>query len=330
MSTPVYVQPGTLPPPACFTTWQQFYDAMLSVTSWYVPGKFNSFNYGHDTPAPADQDKPWLKLNVDGTIDGWYVFVGGQWVKQILDLSQFFGTDTGAVNVMAAQINSAVTAYYEGFIVFVKALNNNTAGVTLNISNNVPVALGAKVVKTVDRSGTLNNLIGGEIRAGMTYMFLYTGGLFQLLNPTPLSASLVNGWRAIMSANQNFNGATGNVAFDSVAAPGFDPDGLFDTANNRFVAPAPGYYQFNWACSISVGGGYNGGNNLQLWLNGAPVTIQRIVRDAVSGYWNPSGSVVLQLTTGDQVLFNYPFADGVAQIFIAAECLFSGFRVTTL
>lgn len=46
-----------------------------------LPGNFSTFNYGNSVPLPEDEDKPWIRLNVDGTEDGIYVRFNGQWTR---------------------------------------------------------------------------------------------------------------------------------------------------------------------------------------------------------------------------------------------------------
>lgn len=69
---------GQLPQGFCFQTPQQYYEAIIAATSAFLPGNFSTFNFGNTVPDPGDQDKPWLRLDVNGDIDRWYVFVG-QW-----------------------------------------------------------------------------------------------------------------------------------------------------------------------------------------------------------------------------------------------------------
>lgn len=105
--------PGTLPTGYCFTTLQQLNNDIISLASGYLPGKYNTFNYGSDTPAAEDRDKPWFRLFVDGTPDKWYVYFNGAWstpyrvpatssermlwVGSLVDLQSYDGGSPGAV-----------------------------------------------------------------------------------------------------------------------------------------------------------------------------------------------------------------------------------------
>src|SRR6185503_15587642 len=77
----VVFTPGTLLPGYCFTTWQQLYLDMIAQLTGYLPGNFSTFNYGNTTPPVDDQDKPWIRTNVDGSLDRLYVFFSGVWAS---------------------------------------------------------------------------------------------------------------------------------------------------------------------------------------------------------------------------------------------------------
>lgn len=75
------LQSQSLPLDFCWTTPQAFQDQLaksLSV-SWNI--NFSFFNFGRTKPAAGDNDKPWLRTNADGTIDGWYTFSNGAWLR---------------------------------------------------------------------------------------------------------------------------------------------------------------------------------------------------------------------------------------------------------
>lgn len=42
-------------------------------------GSFSGINFGSGTPAVADQDKPWLKLDVSDLPLGWHTYTGAKW-----------------------------------------------------------------------------------------------------------------------------------------------------------------------------------------------------------------------------------------------------------
>lgn len=80
MSLPVTFTFGNLPANYCFTTPTQFWIDLQALISATV-ANLSGINYGNAVPAPADQNKPWMRLNGDGTPDGFYVF-NGVWERQ--------------------------------------------------------------------------------------------------------------------------------------------------------------------------------------------------------------------------------------------------------
>lgn len=66
----------------CFTTPNQFAVDLITRLAGEVAGEGAFFNYGPNTPAPDDQDKPWLRLDANGNIDKIYSFSNGAWVAR--------------------------------------------------------------------------------------------------------------------------------------------------------------------------------------------------------------------------------------------------------
>lgn len=79
-NAPVVLVPGSLPEGYCLTTYQKLLNDFFNLSSGYIPGNYNFFNYGNTEPAADDRNKPWLRLNADGSRDDWYVFFTGQWL----------------------------------------------------------------------------------------------------------------------------------------------------------------------------------------------------------------------------------------------------------
>jgi hypothetical protein len=75
-NTNVILTPGVLPQGYCFTSLQQYYTDIINITLAQLPGVFTTFNFGPNLPDPADQDKPWIRTNVDGSLDRVYTFSG--------------------------------------------------------------------------------------------------------------------------------------------------------------------------------------------------------------------------------------------------------------
>jgi len=76
----VVLTAGQLPAGYCWASPQQYLNDIVSVITAALTGNFSGINFGTDTPAPEDQDKPWFRLNADGSPDRWYVFMG-QWIS---------------------------------------------------------------------------------------------------------------------------------------------------------------------------------------------------------------------------------------------------------
>lgn len=74
-----------LPEGFCPATAQAAWTGMQATISAVLPGDLIAWNYGFfagGVPDPADQDKPWYRLNGDLSPDGAYTFFNGAWAKQ--------------------------------------------------------------------------------------------------------------------------------------------------------------------------------------------------------------------------------------------------------
>lgn len=65
----------------CFTGFDKLGNDLAAGLSGYVPGQYNFFNFGADEPSTEDRNKPWIRLNADGTLDGVYVYAMGKWLR---------------------------------------------------------------------------------------------------------------------------------------------------------------------------------------------------------------------------------------------------------
>jgi len=75
-NTNVVLTAGTLPEGYCFSTLQQYYNDIISLTLAQIPGTYSLFTYGPNIPDPADQDKPWIRTLSDGSFDRLYTYNG--------------------------------------------------------------------------------------------------------------------------------------------------------------------------------------------------------------------------------------------------------------
>lgn len=71
---------GQLPQGFCFQNPQQYFEAIVAAMSAVLPGAYSTFNFGNSTPAPEDQDKPWIRTDAFGNFDRLYTF-NGKWVS---------------------------------------------------------------------------------------------------------------------------------------------------------------------------------------------------------------------------------------------------------
>lgn len=91
------VPEGTCPP-WIIARWP----ALVGLLSGNLNGALNVFNYGNAVPAPADQGKPWMRLNSNGTFDKWYAFSGGVWISP-------HGMATGLITLWRGDITTIDT-----------------------------------------------------------------------------------------------------------------------------------------------------------------------------------------------------------------------------
>lgn len=84
MSQTVTITTSNVPAGFCFTTWQQSWTELVSLLSGTLPGDATLFVMGNTTPDASDRDKPWYRLNADGSPDRWYKYWNGVWCCQII------------------------------------------------------------------------------------------------------------------------------------------------------------------------------------------------------------------------------------------------------
>lgn len=70
---------GAFPEGTCFGSEQERANNIAANLIGTLPGTFSTFNYGNSTPAATDRDKPWIRTNVDGSMDKVYTFYNGAW-----------------------------------------------------------------------------------------------------------------------------------------------------------------------------------------------------------------------------------------------------------
>lgn len=98
MSTPIELIPGDLGTGYCPATYQELYERMFDLGSASVQINGLVPIFGSTEPAAADRDKPWIKLNVDGSLDGIFVWFNGAWTAALPDramIAETYGSGVG-------------------------------------------------------------------------------------------------------------------------------------------------------------------------------------------------------------------------------------------
>jgi hypothetical protein len=81
MSTPVQFTLGNFPVGYCWPGAQQYGADLLALLTGEIASSTAVWNIGDTTPAPEDQDKPWLRTDANGYVDGVYTYAGGVWCR---------------------------------------------------------------------------------------------------------------------------------------------------------------------------------------------------------------------------------------------------------
>lgn len=104
-------------------------------------------------------------------------------VDQIINsqlLSLYGGVDTGVPNAYVISINSPVSPYSDGFVIFWIPSNANTSSSTINVNSLGPIPI-------LNADGS--QLSAGELGANVPAIIIYQSGAFILMNPASLSTT---------------------------------------------------------------------------------------------------------------------------------------------
>jgi hypothetical protein len=109
-----------LPEGFCPANQQEAWTGMQQTISGSIPGDLTVWNYGFfsgGVPDPADQDKPWFRLNGDLSPDGDYSFFNGVWAKAhwlqqdaTANIITLYDGDATAIKTYDGGSDEAVTA----------------------------------------------------------------------------------------------------------------------------------------------------------------------------------------------------------------------------
>lgn len=70
-----------LPDGQCFTTWQDFINAIPSLFGVEVPRTVTNVSIGATQPPESEKDNLWVRIDGSGNFLGFYVFTAGAWRK---------------------------------------------------------------------------------------------------------------------------------------------------------------------------------------------------------------------------------------------------------
>lgn len=210
---------GTLPPPACYSSEQERFEAYVAAITATISG---GIQWDASITAPTDLTNYWLRLDSNGRpIEAlkWSTS-DGVWLRWF-DL-MVFGTDTGAANAYAITNTpafTAVTAYQVGkFYTFVAA-NANSGASTFNVDG-----MGAKAIK----KNTNEDLAQGDIKAGQVVTVVYDGTYFQTVSR--LSATSDHGSQFITTTGAGNFTVPSNVTSIVVECVGGGGGGALDAS----------------------------------------------------------------------------------------------------
>lgn len=137
-------------------------------------GNTSFFNFGDTEPTAENRIYPWLKT-ISGRPDNWYVYEGGEWQAVNPQRVWFMGIMAGLVNVYTAntiQTYPSLLTLTVGDVFTASANITNTGPATLSVNGlaAAPITIGTGA------------LVGGELVGGLTYIFIWDGTRFRLLN----------------------------------------------------------------------------------------------------------------------------------------------------
>jgi hypothetical protein len=180
----ITLEPGVLPPPACYADEQARFNAYVAAIIATVDG---GLQWEASETAPTDEDLFWLRLDGSGRpVEAlqWSV-PDGAWVRYQSEVINT-GTPGGAGNnytLTNSPAMTAATAYRIGTTFTFKSTLANTDTATLNVDG-----LGARTIK---KFGGTSDLAGGDIVVGQMVTVVYDGTNFQVISA--LTSTIANG-----------------------------------------------------------------------------------------------------------------------------------------
>lgn len=182
MSETLTLTAATLPPGFCPATQQEQLDTYADYLTVQIPDYYTSIVISDTDPAPADQDKVWLKLDGSGDPLDFFLYVGGTWTQ--INPPNLW---VGAVGGVADAYTFSPTNYPGGGAprtndVFILKINAaNTGACTLNLN-----ASGAVSIKSAG-----SNPWAGALEANKWYTFVFDGTNYEVESIKQLTAGAI-------------------------------------------------------------------------------------------------------------------------------------------
>lgn len=236
----IILTPGTLPPPTCYATEQERFNAYVAAIISTISG---GIEWEASQVAPTDLTMYWLRLDSSNrpvealkwsSTDGAWV----RWQSEFVNT----GISGGVANAYTLTNTPAFTvptAYRVGAVYLVVATANNTGASTLNIDG-----LGAKPIVYTDG---VTPVVQGDIKTGQVMMLAYDGTSFQLVTTTANATQ--HGSQLITSTGSGNFTVPGGVFSIEVECVGGGGGGDFTNSGNAFGGGGGGYCYKRWSVS---------------------------------------------------------------------------------
>lgn len=170
---PVTIVAGT-PNPLCYSDELERYNAYIAATTAYITGSNLQWIVSVGTPAPADQGKAWLRIDVNGYPKEVLLWVtaSGTWVR-IFTVPHYPVSSGGVANALTATYNPTFLSQAVGERYWFIAAATNTGACTLKVDSLPAYSIKKKVNQ---------DLAAGEIVAGQVVELVWDGTNYQMVS----------------------------------------------------------------------------------------------------------------------------------------------------
>ena len=205
------------------------------------------------------------------------------------------------------------------------ALEIGTSGDTITVPSGATFAVSGTMNASSITAGTVATArLGSGTASSSTVLY---GD--QTYKAEPGGTNVASFQATISSDQTGISDATWTkVAFDQET---FDPDSVFDTSNNRFIAPSAGTYLLLYKVRNSGSANYASSSKARFYLNGGASAVSYtsigfnsaiIAEDSITGY------SLMSLSTSDyvEVYINLNVSSGDVTV-NSAQAIFSGFKL---